>query len=42
MLATVDSICERQDLTRSQLFRRSVTQYLKGHNVEIPREEKIM
>jgi predicted transcriptional regulator len=32
MLATVDEICARQDLTRSQVFRRSVMQYLKNQN----------
>ena len=35
MLATVDKICETQDLTRSQLFRRSITEYLKRQNIEI-------
>jgi hypothetical protein len=32
MLATVDSICAKHDLTRSQLFRRSITEYLKNQN----------
>jgi polyphosphate kinase len=32
MLATVDSLCAKQDLTRSQVFRRSVTEYLKSQN----------
>jgi predicted transcriptional regulator len=32
ILATVDAICAREDLTRSQLFRRSVMQYLKNQN----------
>jgi len=32
MLAKVDSICVQQDLTRSQVFRRSVTEYLKSQN----------
>jgi len=38
MLAIVDTICEKQDLTRSQLFRRSITEYLKSQNIEIIRE----
>ena len=29
ILATVDAICAKQDLTRSQVFRRSVVEYLK-------------
>ena len=33
MLATVDAICARDDLTRSQIFRRSVVEYLKRQNV---------
>jgi hypothetical protein len=32
MLATVDSICAKQDLTRSQLFRGSIMKYLKSQN----------
>jgi hypothetical protein len=32
MLATVDSFCAKQDLTRSQLFRRSIVEYLKNRN----------
>jgi metal-responsive CopG/Arc/MetJ family transcriptional regulator len=32
ILATVDAICAREDLTRSQVFRRSVMQYLKNQN----------
>jgi hypothetical protein len=28
-------VCEQQDLTRSQLYRKSVTEYLKKHNVDI-------
>jgi Ribbon-helix-helix protein, copG family len=32
MLATVDSICVQQDLTRSQVFRRSLMEYLKSQN----------
>jgi hypothetical protein len=32
MLATVDSLCAKQDLTRSRVFRRSVTEYLKSQN----------
>jgi predicted transcriptional regulator len=30
ILATVDAICAREDLTRSQVFRRSIMQYLKN------------
>ena len=40
VLATVNSICARQDLTRSQVFRRSITDYLKSQNVEIIAEVK--
>ena len=32
MLATVDLFCAKQDLTRSQLFRRSIVEYLKNQN----------
>ena len=32
MLAKVDLICVHQDLTRSQVFRRSVMEYLKSQN----------
>jgi predicted transcriptional regulator len=32
ILATVDEICAKQDLTRSQVFRRSVMEYLKSQN----------
>jgi metal-responsive CopG/Arc/MetJ family transcriptional regulator len=39
LLATIDAICEKQDLTRSQLFRRSVTQYLKSQSTAIIAEE---
>jgi predicted transcriptional regulator len=35
ILATVDMICARQDLTRSQVFRRSVMEYLKSQNAII-------
>jgi hypothetical protein len=35
LLATVDIICDKQDLTRSQVFRRSITEYLKSQQVEI-------
>ena len=38
MLATVDSICAKQDLTRSQVFRRSIMEYLKKQNIEIMEE----
>jgi hypothetical protein len=39
MLATIDSICVQQDLTRSQVFRRSIMEYLKRHNVAINTDE---
>ena len=32
ILATIDLICAKQDLTRSQVFRRSVMEYLKSQN----------
>src|SRR5262249_22806476 len=32
ILATVDAICAKEDLTRSQVFRRSVMEYLKSQN----------
>jgi hypothetical protein len=35
LLSTIDAFCEREDLTRSQLYRKSITEYLKSHNVEI-------
>jgi predicted transcriptional regulator len=35
ILATVDAICAREDLTRSQVFRRGVMQYLKSQNAII-------
>jgi hypothetical protein len=34
MLATVDLLCHQQDLTRSQVYRRSITEYLKNQQVE--------
>jgi hypothetical protein len=38
VLATVDLICDQQDLTRSQVFRRSIMEYLKNQKVEIVTE----
>jgi hypothetical protein len=35
MLATVDLLCHQQDLTRSQVYRRSITEYLKNQQVEV-------
>ena len=35
LLATVDIICDQQDLTRSQVYRRSITEYLKSQQIEI-------
>ena len=49
LLSTIDSLCNDLDLTRSQLFRRSVTEFIKslGHeraqapsNVAIPKQEE--
>lgn len=34
LLATIDTICNDLDLTRSQLFRRSITEYLKARAYE--------
>ena len=39
LLATVDIICAKQDLTRSQVYRRSITEYLKNQQVEIVEPE---
>ena len=38
LLATVDSLCAKQDLTRSQVFRRSIIEYLKTQDFEIVAE----
>ena len=35
----VDSLCEQQDLTRSQFFRRCIIQYIKKEAVEDERAE---
>jgi hypothetical protein len=35
VLATVDSLCAKQDLTRSQVYRRSIVEYLKNQHIEI-------
>jgi antitoxin component of RelBE/YafQ-DinJ toxin-antitoxin module len=35
LLATVDAICEQHDLTRSQVVRHSVMEYLKNRNIAI-------
>ena len=40
VLATVDLICVEQDLTRSQMFRRSIMEYLKNQHIEIMEEVK--
>ena len=32
MLATVDAFCAKQDVTRSQIFRRSIMEFLKNQN----------
>ena len=36
MLATVDTICAQQDLTRSQVFRRSILEFIKRQGVTKP------
>ncbi len=45
ILATVDQYCSQQDLTRSQLYRRSVMEYLKNQQVDLsepsPEEPKL-
>jgi predicted transcriptional regulator len=33
VLAKVDLLCVQRDLTRSQVFRRSIMEYLKRQNV---------
>jgi hypothetical protein len=35
LLTTVDIICEKQDITRSQLYRRSLMEYIKNQQVEV-------
>jgi metal-responsive CopG/Arc/MetJ family transcriptional regulator len=30
LLASIDAVCNEQDLTRSQVFRRSITQFIKS------------
>jgi predicted transcriptional regulator len=39
VLATVDLICDQQDLTRSQVYRRSIMEYLKSQQVEQPTDQ---
>jgi hypothetical protein len=39
VLATVDQICDQQDLTRSQVFRRSIVEFLKTQKVELAEPE---
>jgi hypothetical protein len=34
LLVTIDAICSELDLTRSQLFRRSITEYIKTRAYE--------
>jgi predicted transcriptional regulator len=34
LLETVDSLCEQQDVTRSQFFRRCIVQFIKRQAVE--------
>ena len=35
VLEAVDLACGRSDLTRSQIFRRSIVDYLKAQNIEV-------
>ena len=35
-LSKINSVCESLDLTRSQLFRRSIAEYLKAFNATTP------
>jgi len=35
LLTTVDIICEKQDITRSQLYRRSLLEYIKNQPAEM-------
>ena len=32
LLRTVDSLCEEQDVTRSQFFRRCIVAYISDHD----------
>ena len=32
MLATVDAFCAKQDVKRSQIFRRSIMEFLRGQD----------
>jgi hypothetical protein len=44
VLEAVDLACGQSDLTRSQIFRRSIVEYLKAQNIEIlaePEEQKL-
>ena len=40
LLSSINSICEKMDLSRSQLFRKSINQFIKSlgdqHDVQIP------
>jgi hypothetical protein len=38
MLATVDAFCAKQDVTRSQLFRRSIVEFLRRQGAAITSE----
>ena len=40
MLAAVDSFCAKQDVTRSQIFRRSIVEYLKTPNAPTTAEHE--
>jgi hypothetical protein len=36
VLEKVDQVCDQQDMTRSQVFRRSIVQFLKSQSIEQP------
>jgi hypothetical protein len=38
LLSTIDAVCDREDLTRSQVYRKSLTEFLRRHNVDIKME----
>jgi len=41
LLAMVDEICAELDLTRSQIFRRSIAEYLKTRGYERDLRERL-
>jgi metal-responsive CopG/Arc/MetJ family transcriptional regulator len=40
MLATVDTICAQQDLTRSQVFRRSIMEFIRRQGATKPEPQQ--